>query len=70
MKKALYRLKQARGHGMNDSLHTSWIMGSLEDKLTRPSSQEKEKHLLVAQIYVDDIVFGATIDSHAHEFVA
>jgi hypothetical protein len=45
-------------------------MGSLEDKLTRPSSQEKEKHLLVAQIYVDDIVFGATIDSHAHEFVA
>jgi hypothetical protein len=70
LKKALYRLKQARGHVMNDSLHASWIMGSLEDKLTRPSSQEKEKHLLVAQIYVDDIVFGATIDSHAHEFVA
>jgi hypothetical protein len=24
--------------------------------------------LLIPQIYVDDIVFGATIDSHAHEF--
>ena len=27
-----------------------------------------EKYLLVAQVYVDDIVFGSLIDSLAHEF--
>ena len=27
-----------------------------------------ENYLLVAQVYVDDIVFGATIDAHAIEF--
>ena len=27
-----------------------------------------EKSLLVAQVYVDDIVFGSLIDSLAHEF--
>jgi hypothetical protein len=26
------------------------------------------KHKLIAQIYVDDIIFGATLDSQAHEF--
>jgi hypothetical protein len=25
-------------------------------------------HKLIAQIYVDDIIFGATLDSLAHEF--
>jgi hypothetical protein len=25
-------------------------------------------HKLIAQIYVDDIIFGATLDSQAHEF--
>ena len=28
-----------------------------------------EKSLLVAQVYVDDIVFGFTIDHLAHEFL-
>lgn len=28
------------------------------------------KNLLIAQIYVDDIVFGAAVDSHAHEFAS
>jgi malate synthase len=26
------------------------------------------KHKLIAQIYVDDIIFGAILDSQAHEF--
>jgi hypothetical protein len=25
-------------------------------------------HKLIAQIYVDDIIFRTTLDSHAHEF--
>jgi hypothetical protein len=28
----------------------------------------KDSHKLIVQIYVDDIIFGSTIDSHAHEF--
>jgi hypothetical protein len=28
----------------------------------------KDSHKLIAQVYVDDIIFGSTIDSHAHEF--
>ena len=30
--------------------------------------QNDEDYLLVAQVYVDDIVFGATIDARAIEF--
>jgi hypothetical protein len=26
------------------------------------------KHKLIARIYVDDIIFGATVDSQAHKF--
>jgi hypothetical protein len=28
----------------------------------------KDSHKLIAQVYIDDIIFGSTIDSHAHEF--
>jgi hypothetical protein len=28
----------------------------------------KGSHKLIAQIYVDDIIFGSTVNSHAHEF--
>ena len=31
--------------------------------------KKKDDDLLVAQIYVDDIIFGATNDSLCHEFV-
>lgn len=32
-------------------------------------TRKRGKHMRVAQISVDYIVFEATIDSHAHEFV-
>ena len=31
--------------------------------------KQDEKSLLVAQVYVDDIVFGSSIDSLAQEFL-
>ena len=30
--------------------------------------KKDENYLLVAQVYIDDIVFGPTIDTHAIEF--
>lgn len=36
--------------------------------VTAHSSLEMGVHLLIAQIYVNKIVFGATVDPHAHEF--
>jgi hypothetical protein len=30
--------------------------------------QSKDQHNLIVQIYVDDIIFGATLDSLAHDF--
>lgn len=69
LKKALYGLKQAPrawyerliayllDHEFS-SRHVDWT------RFTR----KRGNNLLIPQIYVDDIVFGATIDSLAHEF--
>ena len=44
-------------------------MASREVKPIKHSlSNETKKSLLVAQVYVDDIVFGSTIDNLAQEF--
>ena len=44
-------------------------MASREVKPIKHSlSNEMKKSLLVAQVYVDDIVFGSTIDNLAQEF--
>ena len=47
------------------SLHiTSWTEDSKEDMPDRTLFvKTDEKYLLVAQVYVDDIVFGATTDA-------
>lgn len=56
---------------MRDLPHISSIMTLQEVKLISPCSFAKRgKHLLIAQIYVDDIVFGATVDSHTHTFAS
>ena len=69
LKKALYGSQQAprdwydhliaylldRGFKRGHSSHTLFV-------------KRDEKYLLVAQVYVDDIVFGSLIDSLAHEF--
>ena len=52
LKNALYGLKQAP---------RAWY-----DCLT--TYPQDEKSLLVAQVYIDDIVFGSSIDSLAQEF--
>ena len=39
----------------------------LEERLIRLSSS-KEKMVIVAQVYVDDIIFGSTKDELAHGF--
>ena len=44
-------------------------MASREVKPIKHSlSNDMKKSLLVAQVYVDDIVFGSTIDNFAQEF--
>ena len=40
----------------------------LEERLIRLSSS-KEKMVIVAQVYVDDIIFGSTKDELAHGFL-
>ena len=69
LKKALYRLKQAPkawydrfttyllDHGFKRS-QAEWTLFVKRD----------EKYPFVAQVYVDDIVFGSTIDHLVHEF--
>jgi len=70
LKKALYGLKHAP---------RAWcerLIAYLLDHEFSSSHVDRNRftrkwgnNLLIPQIYVDDIVFGATIDSHAHEFV-
>ena len=69
LKKALYGLKQAP-RAWYDRL-TSYL---LDHGFKRGQADQTlfvkwdEKSLLVAQVYVDDIVFGSTIDNLAQEF--
>jgi hypothetical protein len=69
LKKALYGLKQAP-RAWYERLTTylldhGFVRGQADRTLFIRSNGQ---HKLIAQIYVDDIVFGATIDSHAHQF--
>ena len=68
-KKALYGLKQAP-RAWYDHL-TSYLLdhGFKRGQADRTLFvKREEKSLLVAQVYVDDIVFGSTINHLAHEF--
>ena len=69
LKKALYGLKQAPRAWYN------WLIHYLLDRGFKRGYADRtlfvkndEDYLLVAQIYIDDIVFGATIDAQAIEF--
>ena len=69
LKKALYGLKQA------PRAWYDWLTHYLLDKGFKKGYADRtlfvkndEDYLLVAQVYVDDIVFGATIDAWAIEF--
>ena len=69
LKKALYGLKQAP-RDWYDHL-TSYLLdhGFKRGQADRTLFIKRdEKSLLVAQVYMDDIVFGSTIDHLAHEF--
>jgi hypothetical protein len=69
LKKDLYGLKQAP-RAWYERL-TTYL---LEKWFTRGQAdwtffiRNQGNHKLIAQIYVDDIIFGATLDSQAHEF--
>ena len=69
LKKALYGLKQA-SRAWYDRL-TTYLLdhGFKRGQADRTLFVKRnEKSLLVAQVYVDDIVFISTIDHLAHEF--
>ena len=69
LKKALYVLKQAP-RAWYDRL-TSYLLdhGFKRGQADRTLFvKREEKSLLVAQVYVDDIFFGSTINHLAHEF--
>jgi hypothetical protein len=69
MKKALYGLKQAPWawceHFTTYLLAKGFTRGQADRTLF---IRNHGTHKLIAQIYVDDIIFGATLDSLAHEF--
>ena len=70
LKRALYSLKQAP-RAWYDRL-TAYLTehGFKRGPTDTTLFIRKDKNsFVVAQIYVDDIVFGATNDSHAHSFV-
>ena len=51
-------------------LHNAWChMGSQEEKLIRLFIKKEDGELIVAQVYVDDIIFGLTKDELAHGFL-
>ena len=69
LKKALYGLKQAL-RAWYDRL-TTYLLDQGFKKGQADQTlfvKRDEKSLLVAQMYVDDIVFGSTIDHLVHEF--
>jgi hypothetical protein len=69
LKKALYGLKQAP-----PAWYERLTIYLLEKGFTRGQAdrtlfiRNQGNHKLIAQIYVDDIIFGTTLDSQAHEF--
>jgi hypothetical protein len=69
LKKALYGLKQAPR-----AWYERFTPCLLEKGFTRGQVdrtlfiRNQGNHKLIAQIYIDDIIFGATLDSQAHEF--
>jgi hypothetical protein len=69
LKKALYGLKQAlrAWHDRLTSflLSQGFVRGNVEKTFFIRSV---DQHNLIVQIYVDDIIFGATLDSLAHKF--
>ena len=69
LKKALYGLKQAPRAWYNRLTHyllnRAFKRGYADRTLF---VKNDEAYLLVAQVYIDDIVFGATIDDRAIEF--
>ena len=69
LKKALYGLKQAP-RAWYDRLTTYLLDHGFKRGQAKRTLFVKrdEESLLVAQVYVDDIVFGSTIDHLAHEF--
>jgi len=69
LKKALYGLKQAPRawyERLTTYLLTKGFTRRQADRTLFIRNQGT--HKLIAQIYVDDIIFGATLDSLAHEF--
>jgi len=64
--KALYGLKQApRERLSNFLLENSFRRGKVDNTLFLKS---KGEHLLIVQVYVDDIIFGATHNDLCNEF--
>ena len=69
LKKALYGLKQASGARYDRLANYLLDRGFKRGYANRTLFvKNDEDYLLVAQVYVDDIVFGATIDAQAIEF--
>ena len=69
LKKALYGLNQAPRAWYDRLTHYLLDRGFKRGYTDRTLFvKNDEDYLLVAQVYVDDIVFGATIDARAIEF--
>jgi hypothetical protein len=69
LKKALYGLKQAPRAWYERLTKYLLAHGFIQGQADRTLFiRGKDSHKLIAQIYADDIIFGSTIDSHAHEF--
>ncbi|GJY38414.1 retrovirus-related pol polyprotein from transposon TNT 1-94, partial [Tanacetum coccineum] len=69
LKKALYGLKQAP-KGWYDRLKAflldhSYIMGLVDNTLF---TKKKDSHIIIVQIYVDDIIFGSTCQDLCDDF--
>jgi len=69
LKKALYGLKQARRAWYERITTYLLAKGFTRGQAYRTLFiRNQGTHKLIAHIYVDDIIFGATLDSLAHEF--
>jgi malate synthase len=69
LKKALYGLKQAHRAWYERLTNYLLAKGFTRGQVDRTLFiRNQGTHKLIAQIYVDDIIFGATLDSLAHEF--